>query len=281
MIQPRVATPNAAIAAHYDDLAPFYLRMWGEHIHHGYWLGGGESHVEAVERLAQVVVDTARLPRGGRAVDIGCGFGGTARRMARQREADVVGVTISAAQVMAAREQTPAALRVDYRLGDWLTIDLPDASFDAAVAIETTQHIGDLDRFIERCRRVLRPGGRVVISTFLATAQRRPWQERHLLEPICRESCLQAIHTAEEHQATLGAHGFDDIEVRDITRHVTRTWTLSMLRSARATVTDREFRSKLFDPTFTNRAFAWTMFRFVAAYRTGALRYAIVSATKR
>lgn len=281
MIQPHIDTPNAAIAAHYDDLAPFYLKMWGEHIHHGYWLSGRESHVDAVERLAQVVVDTARVPRGGRAVDIGCGFGGTARRLASQRDAEVVGVTISAAQIAAARHQTPSSLRVHYQLGDWLALDLPEASFDAAIAIETTQHIGDLDGFMRRCGRVLRPGGRVVISTFFAASAPRPWQERHLLEPICRESCLQAIHSVEEHRAALAAHGFDDVDVREITRHVTRTWTLSMLRSARATVTDRDFRSKLFDPTFTNRAFAWTMFRFMAAYRTGALRYAIVSATRR
>ena len=37
MILAGSAQTPAAVAAHYDELDPFYREIWGEHVHHGYW----------------------------------------------------------------------------------------------------------------------------------------------------------------------------------------------------------------------------------------------------
>ncbi|MBW8754357.1 MAG: SAM-dependent methyltransferase, partial [Sphingomonadales bacterium] len=43
MIVPDVPQTAAGVALHYDELDPAYRRIWGEHVHHGYWLTGRET----------------------------------------------------------------------------------------------------------------------------------------------------------------------------------------------------------------------------------------------
>jgi hypothetical protein len=45
--------PVATIARHYDSLDYFNRDIWGEHIHHGLWLDGGETPREAAEQLSR------------------------------------------------------------------------------------------------------------------------------------------------------------------------------------------------------------------------------------
>jgi tocopherol O-methyltransferase len=43
MIVPEHPSSAASVAVHYDELDPAYRRIWGDHVHHGYWRDGDES----------------------------------------------------------------------------------------------------------------------------------------------------------------------------------------------------------------------------------------------
>src|ERR1017187_5825598 len=90
--------PVEAIARHYDSLDYFYRDIWGEHIHHGLWLNGRESPMEAAEQMSRSVLDRLKLRQDAHVVDVGCGYGGTARLAAEAYGAHVVGFTVSKAQ---------------------------------------------------------------------------------------------------------------------------------------------------------------------------------------
>ncbi len=105
MILPHSAPDAAAVADHYDELDPFYRSLWGEHVHHGLWITGRESSAQAVEMLSDLVADLIDPAPGAHVVDIGCGYGGTARRIVRTRHADVTGLTVSAVQAAQAPPQ--------------------------------------------------------------------------------------------------------------------------------------------------------------------------------
>ncbi len=76
----------------------------------------------------------------------------------------VVGVEIDAPSVAHAREAY-ALPNLRFEVGDALDIPLPDAVVDVVVCFETIEHVDDPRILLEGIRRVLRPGGLLVIST--------------------------------------------------------------------------------------------------------------------
>lgn len=284
MIVPEVPPTRDEVAGHYDELDRFYREIWGQHVHHGLWRRGDESLEEAVEGLVEEVADRARIASGDRVCDVGCGYGATARRLARGRGAQVVGYTVSRAQHAAAAAATassspaaPGSVRVE--LGDWLESGLPDRSFDAVLAVESTEHLSDRPRFFEEAHRILVPGGRLVACSWWAAPGARGWQVRHLLEPICREGRLTGLGTAGEYRAWARDAGFREVEVEDWTDATRRTWDVCLGRLLRRLLT-REAWRYLLDADNRHRAFALAPFRIWTAYRTGALRYGALTAVR-
>lgn len=276
MIVPGTPQSTAAVADHYDELDPVYRRVWGEHVHHGLWATGRETPAEAVEALVDTVGDRLGLRPGEACVDIGCGYGSTARRLALTRRVRVTGVTLSAEQARYAAVHP--APNVDIHLRDWLANDLADASADAAWAIESSEHMVDKPRFFAEAHRVLSPGGRFVVCAWLAETDPSDWKVRHLLEPICREGRLPSMGMREEYEAMARAAGFAIDGYEDVSCRVERTWTICARRLLKAAGFDRETRGLVLGSR--HRIFALTVPRLILAYRTGAMRYGIFTLSK-
>jgi tocopherol O-methyltransferase len=276
MIEPDAPQDAEAVADHYDELDVIYRRVWGEHVHHGLWTTGSETPAEAVVALIDTVGERLRLMPGEACIDIGCGYGGTARRLATAREVRVTGFTLSAEQARFAA--TRAAAGVELRVRDWLDNELPAASADAAWAIESSEHMVDKPAFFAEAHRVLRPGGRFVVCAWLAETGARGWKVRHLLEPICREGRLPSMGTREEYAAMAQAAGFELVGYEDASQRVARTWTICARRLVRALVVDRATRRIAL--AARNRIFALSFPRLILAYRTGAMRYGIFTLVK-
>lgn len=268
MILPRTEQTHAAVADHYDELDAIYRRLWGEHVHHGLWRSGRESPDEAVAALSDLVAAELGFGEGARLIDIGCGYGATARRFAA-RGATVTGFTLSAAQVAAA----PPAARVTLACRDWLDNGLADASADGAYAIESSEHMRDKPAFFREARRVLAPGGRLVVCAWLAAERPTPWQVRHLLEPICHEGRLPSMGSESEYRAWGQAAGFSVARFEDVSHAVARTWTICLRRFLDAMVTAPDLRRQAL--AARNRLFALSVPRLIAAYRQGAMRYGV------
>jgi ubiquinone/menaquinone biosynthesis C-methylase UbiE len=93
-------------------------------------------------------------------LEVGCGPGEAAERIARELGARVVAVDLSPRMVELAR-----ARAVDARVGDVQDLQFPDESFDCALAAWVLFHPADLERALSELARVLRPGGRLVAAT--------------------------------------------------------------------------------------------------------------------
>ncbi len=109
-----------------------------------------------LERRLQMVREHVAL-EGKRILDIGCGVGAFVRRM-REFSQHVYGFDIDRGSIVAAAEELPGlALAV----GEFMPF--ADASFDVIFLHEVLEHVdGDLATLRE-ARRVLAPGGRIVI----------------------------------------------------------------------------------------------------------------------
>lgn len=280
MIFPVRPVGRAAVADHYDDLDDFYRDIWGEHVHHGLWRTGRESSEVAVRQLVEHLANRVGLRPGDSVVDVGCGYGATARLFAREYGAVVTGLTVSAAQHAHASAVDPGATNPTYLLCDWLENDLPAATFDRAIAIESTEHMGDKARAFAEMFRILRPGGTVGICAWIARERAARWEVRHLLEPICREGRLAGMGTESDYRDLLTAAGFADVRAEDLTRSVRRSWGHGAVRIGGKILREPRYRRYLFDARSRNRIFLASIFRIWAAYRLGSMRYLLFTARK-
>ena len=124
-------------------------------------------------RLAYVA---ARQPlRGARVLDVGCGGGLLAEAMAFEG-ARVLGLDLSFELVEIAKlhrleaRQSGAVLDLDYRLQPVEALaDAEPGSFDAITCMEMLEHVPDPAAILEACVRLLKPGGRLFVSTINRT----------------------------------------------------------------------------------------------------------------
>jgi ubiquinone/menaquinone biosynthesis C-methylase UbiE len=103
----------------------------------------------------------ARCPSG-RALDAACGTGRHARYLTELGHT-VVGVDASPAMLARARANVPGA---DFRPGDLLNLPIDTASVDLAVCALALTHFVDLHAPLAELARVLRPGGRLIVTDF-------------------------------------------------------------------------------------------------------------------
>ena len=125
----------------------------------------GNPVVLAEEPLVRRLLDD--LPVGA-ALDAACGAGRYAHYLASLGHA-VTGVDLTPEMLEEARKRVPAA---DFQPGDLSSLELPGESFDIAVCALALTHCTELGPPIGELARVVRPGGRVVISDvhpFMAT----------------------------------------------------------------------------------------------------------------
>ena len=273
MIVPNHVQSAARVALHYDELDTAYRRIWGEHVHHGYWRTGRETPTEAAEALSDLVAARLRLTSGQAVCDIGCGYGATAARFAGHHGVRVVGFTLSARQQQVALARGGEGVTCLCR--DWLDNGVADKSFDRAYAIESSEHMVDKARFFAEAARVLRPGGRLVVCAWLESEGARAWEVRHLLQPICTHGRLPSMGSRADYEAWAAEARFILESYEDVSRSVRRTWSICLRRLMASLLLDRDIRRLALDPQTRSRSFILSLPLLLLALRTGAMRYGV------
>ena len=169
---------SGTVASAYDAWTQDKLleRLWGEHIHLGFYPEGYEN-IDFRKAKVQFVHELVKwsgldkLPKGSRVLDVGCGIGGSSRILAKYYGFNVTGITISPVQVKRARELTSHQLNCSFQVMDALDLKFEDGTFDAVWSVEAGAHMNDKTKFADEMLRTLRPGG------YLALAE---WNSRDL-----------------------------------------------------------------------------------------------------
>ena len=127
----------SATKAYYDGPADeIYRTVWGDNLHLGVPSSEECSHLEAMEHTNEIMAAAVPLGCGVRVLDLGCGYGSTARYLATNFGCQVTGVNISEKELQLARERSRER-RLDHLLsfeyGDFHHLAYPDDSYDVVL----------------------------------------------------------------------------------------------------------------------------------------------------
>ena len=120
------------------------------------------------------IVLRAGLTRGMKLIDFGCGSGRLAHRLGNSIEIEYLGLDVVQDLLDYARSKTPD--HYQYRLNTDLSIPVADASTDMITVFSVFTHLEHTETFeyLRDMQRVLRPGGKIVLS-FLEFAEPAHW----------------------------------------------------------------------------------------------------------
>ncbi len=177
--------------------------------------GGGLWHRHFLGRRREIALDWLDLPAGAVVVDVGAGPGPLTGAL-RDRGCRVVAVDRSRAMLARAREGGARAI-----VGDACAVPLRDATCNAAVALGLASYVEDLPGLLRELGRLVRPGGRVVVSVAVRSAP--DWWMRRALRAPARAAGVRGLLTSglelqtwrrTEWRAAVTAAGLELVEER-------------------------------------------------------------------
>ncbi len=181
---------EATARSYYDseDADTFYSSVWGgEDIHVGLYRTDDEEIAPASRRTVEQMGEIAGIGTGTEVLDLGAGYGGAGRQLAKRFGAKVTCLNLSPVEnernSRLTAEQGLSDL-VSVSTGTYEDVPLPDASVDVVWSQDAFLHSGDRDKVLDEAVRVLRPGGHVVFTDPMAVDGVDPSSLRPILERI-------------------------------------------------------------------------------------------------
>lgn len=146
-------------------------------------------------------------------LDVGCGIGGPARYFVDRFGCRVTGIDLTAEFCEVARHFTRLLgmqERAAFEVGDALAMPFAAESFDGAYSMNVSMNIADKHALYREIRRVLKPGGWLILSEIAQGEGGEP----EYPTPWAASSRTSFLATPDETRRTLAEAGFDVVSVR-------------------------------------------------------------------
>lgn len=219
------ARPNdkAKVREHYDRMSPYYHALWGEHIHHGYWIRGDESKETAQVQLIEHLAEAAGVQPDAQILDVGCGFGASSIYLARRYRAKATGITISTVQVeMANKAAATAGVNANFLLMDAEAMTF-DKSFDVVWSVESISHYQDIPRFFTSAAELLNPGGTLAITDWFKRKGLTLGEHKKFLHDL-EHGMMVELQTMEDYARYMAAAGLKVVRREVLNKNCAKTW---------------------------------------------------------
>lgn len=200
-----------------EDADQFYATIWGgEDIHVGMYESDEEPIFEASRRTVAYMASKLALAADSRVLDIGAGYGGAARFLARTYGCTVTALNLSEVENDRNREMNRQQ-DLDHLIavvdGSFEEISYPNASFDAVWSQDAILHSGDRDQVLREVYRVLKSGGSFIFTD--------PMQADDcpdgVLQPILDRIHLNTLGSPKFYINTGKEVGFSEVSFEDHT----------------------------------------------------------------
>ena len=196
----------------------FYKTIWGgEDIHIGLYRSESETIADASRRTVEEMAKRIQVcGPNTRIMDLGAGYGGSARYLAKTFGCKVTCLNLSETQNTRNRELTAQAGLDDLVSvvhGDFENIPDTDDSYDVVWSQDAILHSGRRERVLDEVARILAPHGQLVFTD--------PMQSDYcpdgVLQPILDRIQLSTLGSFRFYREKLAARGFQEESIEDLT----------------------------------------------------------------
>jgi ubiquinone/menaquinone biosynthesis C-methylase UbiE len=176
------------------------------------WASTYDSKPNFILAVEEPVVESllARIPPGS-ALDAACGTGRHTVTLIRYGH-EVIGVDQSPEMLAQAAAKVPEA---QFRVGDVTKLPIPNASLDLVLCALALSHLHDLGEAIAEFRRVLRPGGRLIVTDVHPTMVLLNAQPIFAYKPGELAFVRVRPHQVSDHLTAFATHGFSFISCHE------------------------------------------------------------------
>lgn len=204
------------------DADNFYATIWGgEDIHIGLYDHPEEDIARASRRTVEQMAGWVRLSPTTKVLDLGAGYGGAARFLAK-----TYGCRVTCLNLSEVENERNRRLNREQGLDHLIEVvdgsfeDLPfeDNAYDVVWSQDALLHSGDRSRALEEAVRVLRPGGEMVFTDPMAANGATPQD----LAPILDRLQLESMGSPDFYRRHLYRLGMRSVEFREETDHLTQ-----------------------------------------------------------
>jgi sterol 24-C-methyltransferase len=218
-VKARQAGYTTMINHYYDLVTDFYEHGWAKSFHFAPRFEG-ESFDASLARSEHSFALKLGLKPGMKVLDVGCGVGGPMRSIARFSGATIEGVNNNDYQltkVQQYNEEAGLAGRCSAFKGDFMNLQVPDETYDAAYAFEATCHAPDKVGVFKEIHRALKPGGMFAAYEWCMTSKFDPGSAEHqrTKKGIEEGDSLPDIASIPETLDSVRAAGFEVLESHD------------------------------------------------------------------
>jgi sarcosine/dimethylglycine N-methyltransferase len=225
MPEPEIHSVVASTRDYYDGPADqIYRSIWGDNIHLGVPCSDSCPHPEAMEHTNQIMAEAVGLTPSTRVLDLGCGYGSTARYLAEYFSCRVTGTNISEKELELASDRAKESGLEDllfFEYGDFHDLKYSDASYDVVWSQEAFLHGVDKNAILSECYRVLVPGGALAFTDILVR-RATPEADRQRIYDRVKSPDMWDL---DDYKKAIGDQGFRTQQVTDWSQYVGRSYS--------------------------------------------------------
>jgi len=259
---------------YYDskDADEFYFHIWGgEDIHVGLYKQDSQDIVTASRRTVERMAEKLEgLPGNTRVLDIGAGYGGAARYLAKEFGWQVTCLNLSTVQndrnLGMTAEQGLAGL-IEVVDGNFENLPFDQDSFDVVWSQDAILHSGDRFKVFQEVDRVLRPGGHFLFTDPMQKEDADP----DALAPVLARIHLDTMGSIEDYNVFATQLGWDQLEIVRKDHQLIRHYS-AVLRNLESRQED--LKQKISETYITNMMQG--LRRWIDAGKTGQLAWGIL-----
>ena len=213
-----------------SDADRFYATIWGgEDIHIGIYQNGTDSIFDASRRTVQKMASLINgVNAKSRVLDIGAGYGGSARYLGKTFGCHVGCLNLSEVQNQRNRDLNRTqgmSLLINVVDGSFEEIPLPDGVVDVVWSQDAILHSGNRRKVFEEVDRVLAKGGQFIFSD--------PMQNEscphEALQPILNRIHLDSLGSIETYRQIASHLGWKELHVLDLSEHLSTHYARVLL----------------------------------------------------